>query len=231
MESHVVWKVATLYYMFRVSCFCEMSLVMCCCRKDIKDDLERSRRSSLTCIKNQSVSKISPHMPDFTPLSGRLSLPSLSVDSRNVSAVKSRSSLPVCGDSFFNDSDADHSLSNCSLLQARTEYSSLDVSGMEPRGTPLVPLKPRDVSQAGSVQRSSVSTVTAQPMSRDTSDMWLTSQRPNATVVNSPSVSVATQLKPRPNASPAAVATTACNPPSGLTHTLCTIYERDNIFY
>jgi len=228
--------------------------MICCCRKAIKDDLERSRRSSFKCVKTPAVSRISPGMPDITPVFGKLSLPSASpraqdttplsgsltlpaasmsgVKSRNSSTVKSRNSLPVCGDSFFEDSDADRSCSNWSFLQNGTEFSSFDVSNVALHDITSMPssgnaVRSHEVSPAGlsmcSVQRSPMSalqcqtsTVTSHSVLRESSDTSLTSRRPLTTSVNHSPASYASQQKPLSTSS-AAATTPACSPPSGLT--------------
>ena len=203
-----------------------MTFVTYCFRKSIKDDLERNRRSSLNCVKRPPVST-----PNITPMSGRLSLSSAAVstlNSTNSYTVKSQSSLPVCGDSFFEDSDADRSHSNWSLSHAGTEFSSFNVSNLELHDTPSSRnvVRSREMSPAGrsmcSVQRSPMSTlqcqttsVTAQSVSRDTTDAWLTSRQPNTTVSGLPTATKVSQQK-LPSTSSAAASTTACSPPSGL---------------
>ena len=107
---------------------------MHCCRKTIKDDLERSRRgSSVKCVNNTAVAEAGRAVPHITPISAsRVSSPNATP-----SAVKSRyssstgKSFPVCGDSFFDDrNEPDQSRSNWSF----NDTSSFNVSSVELRG-------------------------------------------------------------------------------------------------
>ena len=212
---------------------CELLFIMYCCRKVIKDDLDRNRRSSLKCVKTPAISRTPPGFPDVTPVSGRLSLPSASVTSvKSItsSTVKSQSSLPVCADRFFQDNDSDYSRS----FWSGAEFDSFDVSNMEQHDVPSTlssskvershEVSPACVSTC-SVQRSPVPTLQCQPsnvmtqsVSRDTSDTCLMSWRPNTTSVSSlPALDTAHQKVP--SSSSAAAKTTASSLPSGVWHT------------
>jgi len=208
--------------------------MMYCYRKAIKNDLERGRGSSLTCVKMSAGSRILPSTPNITPISDRLSVPSAAaseVKSRTSSAVKARSSLPVCGDSFFEDSDADRSHSNWSFTHSETEFSSFDVSTVKLHdASSSNVVRSHDVSLRGpstcSVQRSplstvqrQLSTVTSQSLSPATTEPWLTSQRTNTTSLNSLPTSSVSRQKPE-TVSSAAAATLAGSSPSGWTDTL-----------
>ena len=212
-----------------------MTFMMYCYRKAIKNDLERSRGSSLKCMNMSAVSRISPGTPNITPISDRLSLPSAAaseVKSRTSSTVKSCSSLPVCGDSFFEDSNADRSRSNWSFTHSETEFSSFDISTVKLHDVSSSNVvRSHEVSLGGpstcsvqrsplsTMQRQSLSTVTSQSISRATTDTWLTSQRTNTTSLNSAQTSNVSRQKPQ-TVSSATATTLAGSSPSGLTDTL-----------
>jgi len=196
-------------------------------RKVIKDDLEQRRRGLIKCVRTPDVSSISPAVPYMTPasrFSPATATPS-TVSSRNAStmkpsAVKSQSSLPVCGDSFFDNSELDESHSNWSFAKAASEFSSFDVSNMQPHNTPSVlsssnVIRSSEVSPSPSVHRSPLSPVQCQTsQSADIRDMWLTSRQLNKTsVVNSLPASDVKQ-------SPSSSSVPAGSPPSGFTCTL-----------
>ena len=172
-----------------------------------------------------AVSKLSPSVSLMTPVSVRLSLPnaaSSAVKSRNSSAVESQSSLPVCGDSFFDDSDADHSRSNWS------ELSSFDVGHIDPLGTPSVLASSKvmrsfevNAPSPSNVQRSQreIMPVTAASVTCSSINTWSTSRQPNTPQINSlPPSHVAPQKPSR--TSLVAAATAASGSPSGLTYFL-----------
>jgi len=173
-----------------------------------------------------AVSRLSLSVPLMTPVSARLSLPSATtaaIMSRSSPTVKSQSSLPVCGDSFFEDSEADHSHSNWS------EFSSFDVSNIEPHDALSVPsssniVRSREVNASGlstcNVQRSQSdnSFVTAASVTCSSSNTWLTSRQPNTLHVNSLPSSDVSRQKPA-NTSLVAAAPATCSSPSGLTDT------------
>lgn len=201
----------------------EINLAMHCCRKTIKDDMERSRGSSVKHVNTPAVSRLPPSVPFMTPVSTRLSLPnaaSSAVSSRNSSTAKSHGSLPLCGNSFFEDNDADQSCSNWSA------FSSFDVSNIESLDAPSVlstskvMMRSCEANTAASCivhcSQSETLAVTAAPAISSSGNTWLTSQQANTSVTNSslPASGVARQ-KP----SLIAAAMPACSSPSGLTNT------------
>jgi len=181
----------------------------------------------LKCVKMPDVSRA---VPCITPVSDRtspLSATPSAVMSRNSTAMKSRGSLPVCGDSFYEDSEADQNCSSWSFAQAAIEFSSFDVINMESHDSPSVlssssNMRSCEVSPAGPstctferMRSSSLQcqTSTVTPQSCDITDSRLMSRQLSKTPVpnNLPLSDVKT-----PSTSSAAVTVTACSPPSGL---------------
>lgn len=176
-------------------------------------------------VNTPAVSRLSSNIPLMTPLSARLSVPSAgssALKSRTSSTVKSQSSVPLCGDSFFEHGDADHSHINWS------DFSSFDESNIEPFDAPLVPLNSKvrshqvTAAAAGSsmcsVQRSQSeesSSFTAASLTCSSSNTLLTSRQPNSSQISSLPTPGVHRQKPC-NTSLVAAATTACSSPSGL---------------
>ena len=180
-------------------------LMMYCCRKVIKDDLEQRRRGS---VKTPAVSRTIPYITPISSRTSPASAPSSAVTCRDLSAVKSQTSLPVCGDSFFENSEANESCSNWSFSKAGIELSSFDEIDMEPRDMPAMLSSSNNT--VSSVQRSLMST----PQTSQTS------QQQNATSAHNSLPS--SDVKPR-SMSSAAVTVAACSPPSGLTDMFCVV--------
>ena len=184
---------------------------------------------------------MSPSTLNITPISDKVSLPSAamsSVKSRTSSTVKSSSSLPVCGDSFFEDSDADRSHSNWSFSHTGPEFSSFDVSTVElhetssssvVRSNELVLGGPStcsvQCSPLSTVQCQSVLAAKSQSLSHVSTNTWLTSQQTNTTSLNRlPSSNMSLQ-KPHSASSPAATMP-ACSSPPGLRTFCCLMHSQ-----
>jgi len=155
------------------------------------------------CVKTPNFSRVSLGMPDITPDSGRLTLSSVSVSTaaktRTPSTVKSQSLLPLCGNSFYDESDSEHSRSLRTFSPSGTEFSSFSVSGVMEQSCDMSSLpswktviRSRESTPStcssnvhNHTQLSTPSTVKSFSLSCDNTDTWLTSQQPNTTSVNS----------------------------------------------
>jgi len=180
-------------------------------------------------VKTPDVSRT---VPFITPVSGRTS-PVSAIKTSSSTAMKSRGSLPVCGDSFYEDSPADHNCSSWSFSQAAIEFSSFDVSNTEPRDSlsmlsssskmgscavsPPGPLTCTDQCSPSSVLQCPTSTVTRQY--RDIADSWLTTRQQSTTSVPN-KLSASSDVKSASSTSSAAVTMASCSPASGSTDTL-----------
>ena len=174
------------------------------------------------------TSDVSRTVPFITPVSGRTS-PVSAVKTSSSTAVKSRGSFPVCGDSFYEDSPADHNHNSWSFSQAATEFSSFDVSNMEPHNSVSMlssssKMGSCEVSPPGpslcTIQRSPSSvlqcqTSTITPQSRDINDSWLTTRQPSTT--SATNKLSASDMNSTSSTSSAAVTMAPCSPSSGLT--------------
>ena len=103
-----------------------------CCRKTLKDDLERSKRASSA---NAVVTEAGRTVPRITPISANRMTPPTAASSVTKSRNSSSTvrSLPVCGDSFFDDkNEPDQSRGDWSL----NDTGSLGASNMEAHEMP-----------------------------------------------------------------------------------------------
>lgn len=144
-------------------------------------------------MKTSSINVVSPGLADITPVSGRLSRPSIAA-----STVGSRRSLPVCGDSFFDDSHWSQNSFNVSdsephdtvhiLSSTAHDTASLSSNNWVVRSCESKAARPSTCSVQHSplttlqCHTSAVTTQSASSDSRNTS--WLTSQQTGMTPVS-----------------------------------------------
>lgn len=189
-------------------------------RKVIKNDMQNSSRLS---VKTPSVSSIRRSVPDVTPGSVRLWNGAVSaVSSRTSSTFEPQSTIPMCGDSFFEERDTtDHRCINWSLMQTATELAASerhdtsltlsheanqpDLSKHTVHGSPLSTLPFHFTAVASSTAH--------------VSDTWLSSQPPTTTSVSRlPVRDVQRPNPPSSSVSSSSATSPAGNSPAGLTY-------------